>query len=319
MLQVLRARWYLTVAVVLVAVVAAAAVKVSSKSTPTGLATVQILVDSPQSALADLKQDPAPLVTRAPVFAQVMTSNAILTDIAHAAGVNPSALTAEGPYSGGAEPLDVPTPSPARSVQIIAGGAAYHFTFVADATIPMVTASVEGPNPAAAVRLANAVAPGVRTWLNALEGAVPASHRVTIRELGNAQAGSLSGSSTTTPAAIIAVAVLLLGMLLIVAVDRRARAKPDLASAAVESGGTGFDPDAAPVGVGPNSNGGGGAHSNGGAGAKSNGGGRDLWLPEVQPTRRSERNGAGAERHNVGSARRDRVLARHSSRTSDDR
>jgi hypothetical protein len=313
MLQVLRARWYLTVAVVLVAIVAAAAVKVSSKSVPTGSATVQILIDSPQSALADLKQDPAPLVTRAPVFAQLMTSNAILTDIAHAAGVSPSALTAEGPYSGGGEPLDVPTPSPARSVQLIAGGSAYHFTFVADATI----ASVEGPNPAAAGRVANAVAPGVRTWLNALEGAVPANHRVTIRQLGNAQAGSLGGSSTTTLAAIVAVAVLLVGLLLIVAVDRRARAKPDLASVGVESGGAGFDPDAAPVGVGANSNGGGGK-SNGGGG-KSNGGGRDLWLPEVQPTRRSERNGAGAERHNDGPKRRDRVLARHSSRTSDDR
>ncbi len=303
MLQVLRARWYLTAAVIVVAIVAAAAVKVSSKSVPTGSATVQILVDSPQSALADLKQDPAPLVTRAPVFAQLMTSNAILTDIAHVAGINPSALTAEGPYSGGGQPLDVPTPSPARSVQVIAGGAAYHFTFVADATIPMVTASVEGPNPAAAGKVANAVAPGVRTWLNALEGDVPANHRVTIRQLGNAHAGSLGGSSTTTLAAIVAVAVLLVGMLLIVAVDRRARAKPDFPSAGVKFGPPGFDPDPAPVSVGAEANG---------------GGSPDLWLPEAQPTRRSDRNGGG-EHGNGVHAWHERELAQRSSRTSDDR
>jgi hypothetical protein len=233
MLQALRARWYLTAAVVLAAILAAAAVKLSSNSVPTGAATVQIVIDSPQSALADLKQDPAPLVIRAPVFAQLMTSNEVLRDIARAAGVRPQTLTAEGPYSGGGEPLNVPTPSEARSAQLLASNALYHFTFVADATIPMVTASVEGPNPAAAGKIANAVAPGVRTWLASLQSSVPLTHRVTIRELGDAQAGVVNAGSVSVFAGLAAVAVLIVGLLLIGALDRRKLLDPQLSAANV--------------------------------------------------------------------------------------
>jgi hypothetical protein len=223
MLRALRARWYLTVAVVIVAVVAAVAVKTKSNSVPTGAATVQIMVDSPQSALADLKQDPLPLTTRAAVFAQLMTSDAILRDIAQTAGVARKDLTAEGPYSGGGQPLDVPTPSPARSAQVLATSAPYHLTFVPDATIPLVTASVAGPSPAAAGKVANAIGPGVRTWLTSLQGAVPAYHRVTIRVLGSAQAGSVNSGSGTTMAGIAGAAILLIGLLGIAALDRRQR------------------------------------------------------------------------------------------------
>ncbi|MGI8713978.1 MAG: hypothetical protein ACR2NR_12540 [Solirubrobacteraceae bacterium] len=227
MLQAVRARHYLTAVVVAAAIAAAAVVKFSSSSVPTGTATVQILVDSPQSVVADLQQDPAALVVRAPVFAQLMTSNAVLGDIAHAAGIQAKQLTAEGPYSGGGQPLDVPTPSEARSAQILGTNALYHFTFVADATIPMVTVSVQGPSPAAAGKLASAVGPGVQAWLSALQTNVPAGHRVTIRTLGNAQAGTVNSSSATVLAGIATIAVLLLGLLGIWALERKTPDEPD--------------------------------------------------------------------------------------------
>jgi capsular polysaccharide biosynthesis protein len=236
MLQALRARWYLAAVVVLAAAGAAVAVKLSSHSVPTGAATVQIMVDSPQSALADLKQDPLPLVSRATVFSQLMTSGVVLNDIAQTAGVPSSAVTAEGPYSGAGQALNVPTPSEARGAQIVATNAPYHLTFVPDANIPLVTVSVEGPSPAAAGKLANAVAPGVGSWLNGLQRAIPAYHRVTIRQLGDAQAGVVNSSSSTTLAAVTGAAVLLIGLLLIIIVEgsrarRRASGTAEISSA----------------------------------------------------------------------------------------
>jgi hypothetical protein len=242
MLQPFRARWHLTAAVVVAAVVAAVAVKMTLHSVATGAATTQLMVDSPQSALADLRQDPLPLVTRAAVFAQLLTSGAVLNQVAHAAGVAPKDLTAEGPYSGSGQTLNVPTPSPARSVQLLATNSLYHLTLVPDALIPLVTVSVQGPNPAAAGKVANAVGPAVKAWLSALQSAVPPFRRVTIRQLGDAQAGVVNSSSSTTLAGIAAAGILLIGLLSIRVLDRPARPEHPASVGSVE----GFGPVPAP-------------------------------------------------------------------------
>jgi GT2 family glycosyltransferase/capsular polysaccharide biosynthesis protein len=212
-------RWYLVLLVVLAAGGIAAAVKLSSHSVPTGVATVQIFVDSPQSALADLQQDTVPLATRASVFAQLMTSGAVLTSIAHSAGVPPADLTAEGPFSGAGQTLDVPTPSAARGNQLVAVSQQYHLTFVAQPNIPIITASVQGPSASTAASLAKSVYPGVQSWLSTLQSVkIKPRHRVTIRQLGDAQAGSVNSSSAVLAAAAGAGA-LMLGLLLVIGID----------------------------------------------------------------------------------------------------
>jgi hypothetical protein len=220
--RALRARRLLTGLVVLLAVGAALGVKAKSKSVPTGTATVQLLVDSPQSALADLQQDPAPLASRASVFAQLMTSGAVLNAIAHAAGVPADQVTAQGPYSGSGQTLDVPTPSEARGVQIVAAKPLYHLTFVAQTDLPIITASVEGPTPKSTGLLADNIFAGVQSWLAALQanGTIPANHRVTIRQLGDAQAGEVNSSSSTALAGVAAMAVLMLGLLFVVLLEK---------------------------------------------------------------------------------------------------
>jgi len=152
-LRILRARWWATLAIVVLAIGAAVAVREGVSSTPTGAATVQILVDSPDSALANLSQETVPLTTRASVFAQVMTSAAVLEDIAASAGVPVSQMTAQGPYSGPGQALNVVTPSEARSNQLLTQTVKYRLTFVAQTNEPVVTASVQGPNAAAAARV----------------------------------------------------------------------------------------------------------------------------------------------------------------------
>src|SRR5579864_1878600 len=97
LVRALRARWVLTLIVVVAAAATAATVYKSAKSASSGSATVQLLVDSSRSALSDLQQDPAPLITRASVFAQLMASSDVLQAIAQRAGVPVGDVTGEGP------------------------------------------------------------------------------------------------------------------------------------------------------------------------------------------------------------------------------
>lgn len=224
-LSVMRRRKFLVLAVAFAAIAVAVAVKMKTKTVPTGSATVQLLVDSPQSALGDLQQDPTPLATRASEFAQLMTSGQVLTSIAKTARVSPADITAQGPYSGEAEVLDTATPSEARGVQLVAEKPRYRLTFVAQTDIPIITASVQAPNVDDAANVAQAIYPGMKQWLDGLQGSgdVPLGKRVTIRELGDVQVGQINSSSSTMLAGVAGFAVGLLGLLLVVTIRRRRR------------------------------------------------------------------------------------------------
>jgi hypothetical protein len=224
-LSVLRRRKLLVAVVLLAAIAAAMAIKLKMKSVPTGTATVQLLVDSPQSALGDLQQDPTPLAARAAEFAQLMTSGAVLNSIAHTAGISPNDITAAGPYSGTGQALDVATPSEARGVQLVAEKPRYRLTFVAQTDIPIITASVQAPTSGAAAQVAESIYSGLRTWLDSLQGGgnVPLAKRVTIRQLGGAQVGQVNSSSSTMLAGVAAIAVLMVGLLSVIVVSRRRR------------------------------------------------------------------------------------------------
>ena len=220
-LRILRARWWATLAIVVFAVGAAVAVRETVTSVPTGVATVQVLVDSPDSALANLSQETVPLTTRASVFAQVMTSAAVLEDIAASANVPVSEITAQGPYSGPGEALDVVTPSEARANQLPAQTVKYKLTFVAQTNEPVVTASVQAPNAAAAAHVAASIFPGVQRYVSTLQqqSATPVQHRVTIRQLGPPQSGPVNSSTRSTLMVAAFIGVLLLGLLLLLGIE----------------------------------------------------------------------------------------------------
>jgi hypothetical protein len=222
--EILRTLWSRKLVVVVIFALAGGAafgVGRLARSTPTGTATVQLLVDSPQSALADLLQNTVPLTTRASLLAQVMASQAVLEDLAAAAGVPVGQLTAQGPYGGSGQALDVITPSEARGSQLLGEQARYRLTFVAQPDAPVVTASVQGPTALAAGRVAEGVAPGVQRYVEALQkqGATKPARRVTIRQLGPAQVGTLNSSSRMALMAVGGLGVLLLGLLLLLGIE----------------------------------------------------------------------------------------------------
>ncbi|HSZ68858.1 MAG TPA: hypothetical protein VK756_00710 [Solirubrobacteraceae bacterium] len=220
-IKIIRSRRLATLAIVALAVLAAVGTRLATRSAPKGAATVQILVDSPSSALANLVQNTTPLTARAAVFAQVMASEAVIEEIGKAAAVPPHQITAEGPYSGSGQKLDVVTPSEARGTQLLAQTVPYKLTFVAQENEPVVTASVQAPTEAAAARLANGIYPGTLAYVESLEKSLntPSAERVTIRELGPPQAGTVSTGAGMTVAAVAALGVLLLGGLILIGLE----------------------------------------------------------------------------------------------------
>ena len=126
-----------------------------SETTTTGAATTQILIDAPQSALANLKQNTLPLTTRAGMFAQFMASTAVRESIGRAAGVPASQIVAKGPF-------DDPDAAPTGVTAATDAGAApaYVLTFVAQEELPIVTVYAAAPD--AEVGLASSRAPSRR-------------------------------------------------------------------------------------------------------------------------------------------------------------
>lgn len=223
----LKRRWYLSVLVLVLAIAAAYGIDKKEASLPKGEASVQILVDAPSSSLVNVNVAATNLEAQAGVLAQAMTSTAVLASIARYAGVPPAALTAQGPYSGPAESLDIPTSSEARSAQLVSITQAFHFSFLAQPNVPIITVNVMGPNPQSAGKLADAVLPGTDAWLNtiAAKDKLKAPNRIVLRQLGDAEAGVVNSSSAKELAAVGAIAVIIFGLFGVVQIDRRRRGR----------------------------------------------------------------------------------------------
>jgi capsular polysaccharide biosynthesis protein len=210
--------------------------KLASKAVPSGQATTQILVDSPQSAIADLKQDTAPLVTRATVFAQFMTSSTIRERISNATGIPASQITAEGPFSGPGEPQNTVTPSEARGGQVRAQTHPYRLTFVAQEQIPLVSVYASAPTAPQAAKLANGVYTAVRGYVDeiAAADATNPEHRVTVRQLGTAGASTVTTGGSKAIMVLAFLAIIIFGCLLIIAIAALRRSGEEIDDAVEE-------------------------------------------------------------------------------------
>jgi hypothetical protein len=190
-----------------------------------GTAQAQVLVDSPQSALANLKQDTIPLSTRAGVFAQFMASSAVREEIAKATGIPAAEIVARGPFddpavapAGTQVPAAPKPPSESSSVS----ARPYQLTFVAQEELPLVTVYAQAPTAAGAKKLADGVSVGVKAHISHMQdvGQLDEKDRVVIRGLGPAQAGTVNGGSALPMMLLAFVFIVLAGSGVILAVAR---------------------------------------------------------------------------------------------------
>jgi hypothetical protein len=155
-------------------------------------ASTQIVVDTPYSAVLDLRQGTdqiLPLKDRAVLLGTLMASAAVHDHIARRAGVPPQRLQIAAPR----------TPQQPRPVEqsgakkgpgdLLKSTDQYRLDVQANPTMPLLTVDAQAPTVGAAKGLANAAVAGLRDYVQELAASekTPPKLQVTLRQLGTAE------------------------------------------------------------------------------------------------------------------------------------
>lgn len=168
--------------------------KLESKSLSYATARTQVVVDAPNSSLANIDTDINPLIVRAGVYSRLLTSPEAIRLIGQEARIDPGLIYAEGPFeSNQPRAAQEPTASE-RSDQVAGEQDAYRLQFQSTDTLPIITIFSQAPTPDEANRLANGAAQGLATYVRQLQDQrqVPAAQRVEIRQLGQPAARTVN-------------------------------------------------------------------------------------------------------------------------------
>ena len=215
--RTLRILWARRRLVLLGALVAAAAAIVSvysvslyppsleSRSNVFATASTQILVDTPDSAFADLSYELEPLQTRASVFARFLANPAALALISKQTGIPAAAIEAQGPYEQNVPLYQQEPTAEERSSQIIGEGSLYRLRFESNPELPIISVFAQAPTEAEAARLAEAVPTALHRYVERLQQQqhTPRKNRVEIRRLGHATGGVVNAGANREIAALV--------------------------------------------------------------------------------------------------------------------
>jgi hypothetical protein len=163
------------------------------RSAQYGAATQQVLIDSPQSALVDLKKDTGPLSVRALVYAQFMRSTAIVERVAQRLRVLPAQITTQGPFGTVGAAQNMAQPAVSRSSQIAAEREVYRLAFDAQESLPVITVYAQAPTARKAFALSTAAVQSLQDYVDELQTkeALKPKDRVVIRPLGAPSGGTV--------------------------------------------------------------------------------------------------------------------------------
>lgn len=182
--------------------------RLQSRRYTVGVANERVLVDTPDSIVADL--DPsgaASLSVHAQLLADLFASEPIRIAIAREAGIPVQNLAVTPPAVTGAAPVQTPLASatvpPVQQSTLTIG---------VDSTLPLVSIAAQAPDQTQATELTDAAVSTLQHYLRtvATSQKIPASRQPVIQALGGQ-----AGTSTAGPSRVLgpAVAVVLFGLL----------------------------------------------------------------------------------------------------------
>lgn len=188
-------------------------------------ASTEILVDTPDSAFADLENELEPLDTRASVFARFLASPAALALIAREAKLPVSAIEAQGPYDTNLPPFQQEPTAEKRSTQIIGEGALYRMRFENNPNLPIISVFAQAPSQTDAITLAAAAPAALRDYIDRIqvEQETPPDRQVEIRRLGRATGGIVNAGANLQIATLVFIAVLIGWCMLLIPAQTIAR------------------------------------------------------------------------------------------------
>ena len=192
------------------------------RSYDVGVATGQLLIDTPDSqvvALAPKGLDT--LGVRANLIASLMAAGAVQSAIAQQAGLHPGQLAATtdaatlGPVASGISSPVSATPSSRQDAYILT---THTLSDLSNDPLPIIQFTAQAPNPAAALRLANATITGLREYLNtkAATDQIPEAGRLRVSDTSVPQVTTQSRGPTAPMAILAAVLVFVVGCAAIV-------------------------------------------------------------------------------------------------------
>lgn len=201
--------WRLRIGVVVCVVIATfAALSVSytisffppglrARSLQIGSASTQVLVDTPRSAVLDLRQDLfqiESMTNRSVLLGNVMASQPVVAYIARRAGVPPEAITASTPRTPNS-PRPFATPGSERKTSdILRSTDQYRLNIEANPTVPVLRIYAQAPTADRAAELANASVDGLRDYLaqEAEARGVELDTQVRLQQLGRATGATIN-------------------------------------------------------------------------------------------------------------------------------
>jgi hypothetical protein len=207
LLKLWRLRLWVGLGVLLAGASAVASVTMS-RSTVYATASTQMLVDSPNSSLANASVDLTGYIDRAGVFARMMTSAAALQYIGQAAGINGNLIDATGPIEINGSPTATHAAVDVVRGQDLSAPATYQLSLVQNPSLPTVDVYATAPTTAKAVALADGAVTGFAKFVGQLNAnQVPQGQRVEVRQLGEASGGVVDPSASKSIAILVFVGV----------------------------------------------------------------------------------------------------------------
>jgi hypothetical protein len=188
------------------------------KSLEYGSAQTQLLIDSPQSTLANVGSDVSPLSTRAQVFAQFLQTDPVKIRISKLLHIPPGLVAVTIPNTNPNLPIAAIQPgAQQRNQGLLQESKQLQLLVVAQPDLPLISLYAQGPTARASALLANASARALSDYVNSLKGqtfsktqiirqeqlGISPPSRVTVRQLGAAQ-GAMVDSGTSMKVGILA-------------------------------------------------------------------------------------------------------------------
>jgi hypothetical protein len=188
-------------------------------------AVTRVAVDLPQPLLRDSTADDGAyenLQKRAVLIANLMSSDAVLANVARRAGVRLDDIAANTRVMVDVQPVMLEPDSERRAAQIADATKPYELEFRPHPRKPTITLYALAPSVPEAERLLNAVVPGVRDYLGALahrQGASPVN-QIRLQELGSPRGGVATGIVPIEIAVLTFIFTFVMALALVVSTSR---------------------------------------------------------------------------------------------------
>jgi len=161
-------------------------------------ASTQVLVDSPRSALTDVRQDTYgidSLTNRAVLLGNVMAGRGVRDLIERRAGLPSGTVEIVPPLTPKHPRVLAEAGNQRRTSDILKLNDEYRLSIQSNPTVPILHIYAQTPDKRSAVRLANAAVDALRTHLSgvATSRSTPASDQIRLMQLGRARGAVING------------------------------------------------------------------------------------------------------------------------------